>query len=362
MEHELKIKPLKEWGIPGLEDKLFIAGPCSAETENQIIETAKGIKNGKVVAYRAGIWKPRTRPGSFEGVGSIGLPWLKRVKDETGLLIATEVANVKHIYDVLKAGVDILWVGARTTVNPFATQEIADALQGVDIPVMVKNPVNPDLELWIGAIERLNKAGITRLAALHRGFSNYEKSPYRNEPYWQIPIELKRRYNDLPIICDPSHIAGNRKLIRDISQKSIDLNFDGLMIETHHNPDEAWSDAKQQITPERLHQILNSLIMRKPNADDTKFMKTLEELRVEIDRLDTEALKIFEDRMEVAKEIGRTKKANNVTILQTTRWDTILKKSIEKGTQKGLSEEFITKVFKAIHQESINNQIKIMND
>ena len=274
---------------------------------------------------------------------------------------AVEVANVKHVYEALKFGVDILWIGARTTANPFAVQEIADTIKGMDLIVLVKNPVNPDLDLWTGALERLNDAGIRKLAAIHRGFSTYDKSAYRNDPHWQIPIELRRRVPNLPIIVDPSHIGGKRELIYDISQRAMDLNFDGLIIESHCNPDEAWSDAKQQVTPDALKAILNKLILRHSDVDKQQ-AATLEELRMQIDKFDDEILNIFEKRMKIADQIGLFKKQNNVTILQSTRWDAILNKRTAMGLDKGLSEDFVTKIFSAIHQESINHQTKIMNE
>lgn len=346
----------------GEERPIVLAGPCSAETEEQVMATAKGLKEIGVNIFRAGIWKPRTRPNTFEGVGKEGLPWLKRVKNELGMLTATEVANASHVFEAVKYGVDILWIGARTTANPFAVQEIADALEGVDIPVMVKNPVNPDVELWIGALERLNQAGITRLAAIHRGFSSYDKSFYRNAPQWQIPIEMKRRIPELPMINDPSHICGNRDLLFEISQKAMDLNFEGLIIETHITPEKAISDASQQVTPAGLKEILDKLVLRSPNIENTVIMHTLDDLRHEIDAYDTKLLQILADRMEVAEKIGRYKKENNLTILQSGRWDELLKERTSKAMNKGLSEEFILKVLRAIHQESINRQTKVMNE
>ncbi len=339
---------------------VIIAGPCSAETEEQVISTAKELSANGIRIFRAGIWKPRTRPNAFEGVGSQGLVWLKRVKVETGMFTATEVANVKHVYEALKHGVDILWVGARTTANPFAVQDIADALKGVDIPVLVKNPVNPDIELWIGALERLNNSGIKKLVAVHRGFSNYDKTLYRNDPQWQIPIEMKRRIPGLMMITDPSHICGARNLLYDISQKAMDLNFDGIIIESHINPDKALSDAKQQITPTELKSLISRLIFRHEDINQ-ELMLTLADLREQIDRLDDKLLQIFEKRMKVVEEIGKHKKVNNITILQSQRWDDILKNRILHGARKGLSEEFILKVFQAIHQESINKQTIVMN-
>ncbi|HJX71318.1 MAG TPA: bifunctional 3-deoxy-7-phosphoheptulonate synthase/chorismate mutase type II [Bacteroidales bacterium] len=357
---DLNLEPFKFKGLVS-KRPLVIAGPCSAETEDQVVETARQLKQMGIRIFRAGLWKPRTRPNAFEGVGKIGLPWLKRVKEELGMLTATEVANVKHVYEALKAGIDILWIGARTTANPFAVQEIADSLKDVDIPVMVKNPVNPDVELWIGALERLNNAGITKLAAIHRGFSMYSQTFYRNHPQWQIPIELKRRIPILPIITDPSHICGNRDLLFEISQKAMDLDFDGLIIETHINPDKAWSDAQQQITPQVLNELLKSLVLRKADVENAVLLSTLEDLRHEIDKFDDKLVKILEARMAVSRKIGEYKKKNNITILQTSRWDEILQKRIEEAEKLGLSEEFIVKLFRAIHEESINHQTKVMN-
>jgi chorismate mutase len=362
MEATITKTPFDSWGLDSRRP-LVIAGPCSAETEEQVMDTARRLKNStNTQIYRAGIWKPRTRPNSFEGVGVKGLKWLRQVKEETGLLTTTEVANAQHAYEALKYGVDMLWIGARTTVNPFTIQEIAEALSGVDIPVFVKNPVNPDVELWIGSIERLQKVGITKVAAVHRGFSSFSENRYRNAPNWQIPIELKRLRPDLPLICDPSHIAGKRHLLQEISQKAMDLNFDGLMIETHPDPDFAWSDSKQQITPEELGALLQNLILRKTDPGNNGFMHKLEELRGEIDRLDQELMNILEDRMKVSAKIGMVKKENSVTILQPARWDQIISKYLESGLAKGFSDEFIRKIFQAIHQESINTQTRIMND
>jgi chorismate mutase len=358
---ELKLTPFHFEGVPE-EKPLMMAGPCSAETEEQVMETARQLRNYGIKIFRAGIWKPRTRPSAFEGVGKEGLPWLKRVKDELGMYTATEVANVKHVYDSLKTGVDIIWLGARTTANPFAVQEIADALKGVDIPVLIKNPISPDVELWIGAFERLNHAGITKLAAIHRGFSTYNKTLYRNNPQWEIPIELKRQIPSLPIITDPSHICGSRDLLFEISQKAMDLDFDGLIIETHCNPDKALSDAQQQITPDMLNKLLSRLILRKPGIENNTLLSTFEELRHEIDKFDDRLVEIFELRMAVARKIGLYKKQNNITILQTSRWDEILKNRIEQAANKGLSEEFIIKIFRAIHEESINHQTIVMNE
>lgn len=355
----LKLTPFTLCG-ECLTRPVIIAGPCSAESEEQVLDTARELAKGGVKVYRAGIWKPRTRPNAFEGVGSEGLKWLRRVKEETGMLTATEVANVKHVYEALKYGIDILWVGARTTVNPFAVQEIADALKGVDIPIMVKNPVNPDLELWIGALERLNNVGITKLVAIHRGFSMYDKTLYRNDPQWQLPIELKRRIPGLLIITDPSHICGNRHMLLDVSQKAMDLDFDGLIIESHICPEKALSDAKQQLTPADLFAMLRRIVLREPDAGHAAEL-TLAELREQIDKLDDKLMITLEKRMKIVEEIGRYKKATNLTILQTKRWDDIVRRRVDLGTRKGLSEEFILKVFQAIHQESINHQTVVMN-
>ena len=359
---ELKTHLADEWR--GYKGRPFlISGPCSAETEEQVMSTATELAKIKEVSvFRAGIWKPRTRPNSFEGIGAEGLKWLRTVKQETGLMVGTEVANEKHVYEALKYGVDMLWIGARTSVNPFTVQEISDALRGVDVMVLVKNPINPDLELWIGAIERISKAGITRLGAIHRGFSTYEKTIYRNQPNWQLPIELRRRIPDLPIICDPSHISGAREYLFEISQKAMDLNFDGLMLESHIDPDNALSDSAQQVTPNELRELLSRLVLRSPVASDPKLLDILGELRQQIDVFDDTLIDILEKRMKVAETIGQYKKENNITILQTTRWDEIIRKVMVNGQVKGLSREMIDTIFKAIHQESINHQMKIMND
>jgi len=357
-----EITPLEEWNLD-IDNKtpFVIAGPCSAETEEQTIATAKQLKKGGVNIFRAGIWKPRTRPNCFEGVGSKGLKWLDKVKEETGMLISTEVASVSHLEEVLKHNIDMIWIGARTTANPFAIQEIADALHGYDIPVFIKNPVNPDLELWIGAIERISQAGIKRIGAIHRGFSSYANTKYRNIPQWQIPIELKQTIKDLPILCDPSHITGDRKLIKEVSQEALDLNYDGLIIESHINPTKALSDSKQQITPNELFTLLNELVIRDIQSSDTNINTVLSELRLQIDSLDKNLLETLEQRIKITEDIGQYKKDNNITILQQDRWSSILNKAIARGHSMNLSEDFITKIFKAIHQESINKQTRIMN-
>lgn len=340
---------------------LIISGPCSAESEEQVIETAKQLADSKVKIFRAGIWKPRTRPGTFEGLGSVALPWLRRVKEETGMLTAIEVANVWHLKEALKYGVDMLWIGARTTANPFAVQELADGLRGLDIPVFIKNPVNPDLELWIGAFERLNKAGVKKLAAIHRGFSYYGPSPYRNIPQWEIPIELKRRIPDLPIITDPSHICGNKDLLFGISQTAMDLDFDGLFIESHHKPEAALSDKDQQIRPDELKTLLEKLIYRKSEINNTRHLEGLTDYRRQIDHWDTELIRVLRNRMSISEEIGKLKKKENITILQTGRWSEILEDRLSQAREMGMSEHFIVQIFKQIHQESISFQNRVMN-
>jgi len=355
-------KNLRSWlDAMNLSHPLVIAGPCSAETEDQVLGIAHELKDTDVNYYRAGIWKPRTRPGNFEGVGAIGLKWLQKVKEETGLKTATEVANRAHVDLALEHDVDLLWIGARSTVSPFIVQEIADALEGTDKIVLVKNPVNPDLSLWLGAVERLSKANIKKLGVIHRGFSTYEKTKYRNIPEWQMAIELQTKFPDLPLINDPSHISGNRELIFDISQTALDLNFDGLMIETHHDPDNAWSDAAQQITPKRLVQIMEDLKIRKETDEEAEYNQKINNLRTQIDIIDNQLIDILSKRMKVSDGIGELKRQRNVAVLQTNRWNAILGKMILEGESKGLSEEFVLRMFKAIHQESINHQEKIIN-
>ena len=344
-----------------LNHPLVIAGPCSAETEDQVLKIAHQLKNSDVSIFRAGIWKPRTRPGMFEGVGAIGLKWLKKVKDQTGLLTATEVANANHVKLAVEHNIDVLWIGARSTVSPFIIQEIADALKNTKKIVLVKNPVNPDLSLWLGGIERLHSSNIKNLGVIHRGFSTYEKTKYRNNPEWQLPIELQNRLPDLPLICDPSHICGRRDTLQSVSQTALDLNFDGLMIETHIDPDGAWSDAAQQIKPEILIKMMSDLKMRKITTDEIDFKNSLNTLRTQIDVIDQGLLDTLGKRMKVAIEIGNLKKKKNVAVLQTKRWNEILGKMILDGEEKGLSEEFILRMFKAIHQESINHQNRIIN-
>ncbi len=356
------ISPKSSGGIK-VEKSFIIAGPCSAESEEQVMVCARDLaKTGKVNAFRAGIWKPRTRPGSYEGVGSEGLKWLKQVKQETGLKTATEVATEKHVYEALKYGVDIMWIGARTTGNPFSMQEIAEALSGVDVTVFIKNPVNPDVELWHGAYERIQKVGIEHIGLIHRGFTSYEKLRYKNQPLWQLPIEMKRRLPNVPMICDPSHISGTREYLLEVAQKALDLDYDGLMIEVHPAPDMALSDAKQQITPVQLIELLSKLIHRDRNSTDVNFIHILEELRAKVDRYDENLIELLGQRMAIAKEIGKYKKENNITILQKNRWEEIISKAEQKAAQFSLSKEFIDIVFNAIHIESINNQNTIMNN
>ncbi len=338
----------------------LIAGPCSAETEEQVMQIAGGLADAGIDLFRAGIWKPRTRPGSFEGIGVPGLSWLRRVKQETGLRTTVEVANAQHVYEAMKYGIDVLWIGARTTVNPFSVQEIADALRGTDIPVLVKNPVNPDLELWLGAIERISQAGITRLGAIHRGFSSYGKSKYRNDPHWEIAVELKRRLPEIPMLCDNSHICGNRHMLMEVAQQALDLQYDGLMTEVHCDPDNAWSDAKQQITPERYRELIASLMIRSRALDDSINQLTLEQLRGKIDGVDREVFQLLGARMKIAEAIGELKRDHNVAILQPERWNEILANAIVQGSALGLSEAFTTSLLNAIHQESILHQSNVM--
>lgn len=342
---------------------LIISGPCSAETEEQVLETAQRLANtGKVDMLRAGIWKPRTRPGSFEGIGTKGLPWMQQAKKLTGLPITVEVATAKQVEDALHFDVDVLWIGARTTVNPFSVQEVADALKGVKVPVLIKNPINPDLELWTGAVERVAKAGIDQIGLIHRGFSAYGNSEYRNAPMWHLAIEMKRRNPTLPFINDPSHICGRRDILLEVMQKAVNLDYDGFIIESHIDPDKAWSDAKQQVTPERLADMLNEIVWRKEDSPSEEFHVALEKLRQQINHLDDELMQILGQRMKVAEQIGLYKKNNEITILQTNRWNEILERAFKQGDKLGLSKEFITKYFDAVHMESINHQNKIMND
>lgn len=344
--------------LPGMEDKrpTVIAGPCSAETEEQTMQAAKQLAGQGIKIFRAGIWKPRTKPGGFEGVGVEGLNWLRNVKKETGMYVSTEVATAKHVLEALKYGIDLLWIGARTTANPFAVQEIADALQGVNIPVLIKNPVNPDLELWIGAIERIHNAGLRKIGAIHRGFSSYDKKIYRNLPQWHIPIELHRRIPNLPIFCDPSHIGGRRDLIAPLCQQAMDLQFDGLIIESHCDPDNAWSDKDQQITPEVLALILNTLVIREMNQTT----ESLAALRKQIDEIDISLIELLAKRMRVSREIGQYKKEHEMPILQTGRYDEIISKRVAEGVNMSMSEDFMKTILEAIHSESVRQQMEIM--
>ncbi len=344
--------------LPGVNTQrpIVISGPCSAETEDQVMQAARGLASHGIKIFRAGIWKPRTKPGGFEGVGTEGLAWLQRVKEELGMYVSTEVATAAHVREALAAGVDLLWIGARTTANPFAVQEIANALEGVDIPVLIKNPVNPDLDLWIGAIQRIYNAGIRQIGVIHRGFSTSGKKIYRNLPQWHLPIELKRLYPDLPVFCDPSHIGGKRELVAPISQQAMDLNFEGLIIESHCKPDKAWSDAAQQITPEVLNFILNTIVIR----DTKQTTESLNELRSQVDECDNDLLELLAKRMRVCEEIGQYKKEHNMPILQTTRYDEILQKRIFQAHSMGMSEEFMKTVLVAIHEESVRHQAEIM--
>lgn len=353
---ELELKPITLQGVDPTKP-MIIAGPCSAETEEQVMCTAQELANKGIKIFRAGIWKPRTKPGGFEGIGAEGLQWMQQVKKETGMYVATEVATAKHVEAALEASIDLLWVGARTSANPFAVQELADSLKGIDVPVLVKNPVNPDLELWIGAMERLNQAGITRLGAIHRGFSSYDKKIYRNLPQWHIPIELRRRIPTLPIMCDPSHIGGKRELIAPLCQQAMDLGFDGLIVESHCNPDKAWSDASQQVTPAVLDYILNLLVIRK----EKQTTENLHELRSQIDECDNNLIEVLAKRMRVAREIGTYKKEHSMQILQTGRYNEILDKRGAQGALCGMDADFIKKVFEAIHEESVRQQMEIIN-
>ena len=339
------------------ERPVVIAGPCSAETEEQVMTTATELASKGCRIFRAGVWKPRTKPGGFEGNGETALPWMKQVKEETGMLVATEVATPEHVELALKYGVDVLWVGARTTANPFAMQALADSLKGVDVPVLVKNPVNPDLELWIGAMERINQAGVKRMGAIHRGFSSYDKKIYRNLPMWQIPIELHRRIPELPIFCDPSHIGGRRELVAPLCQQAMDLGFEGLIVESHCDPDKAWSDAKQQVTPDVLDYILSLLVVR----DETVPTEGITQLRHQIDELDNQLMELLAKRMRVCREIGQYKKEHNMTVLQAARYNEILEKRGAQGALCGMDADFVAKVFEGIHQESVRQQIEIIN-
>lgn len=341
---------------------IIISGPCSAETEEQLLSTAQRLAaTGKINMLRAGIWKPRTKPGMFEGVGAKGLPWLQQAKKITGLPTTVEVATAKQVQDALTFDVDVLWIGARTTVNPFSVQEVADALRGVDVPVLIKNPVNPDMELWIGAVERIARAGIKNIGLIHRGFSSYGNTEYRNAPMWHLAIDMKLKHPEMPFINDPSHICGRRDILQDIMQKAVDLDYDGFIIESHIDPDNAWSDAKQQVTPEVLAEMLDAIIWRKEDIKSEAYHAALEKLRQQINQLDDELMQILGQRMKIAELIGKYKKENNITILQTNRWNEIIERATAKGDKIGLSKDFISKYFDAVHMESINHQKKVLD-
>ena len=361
-DKDLDIIPLYEWGMFKEPRPSVVAGPCSAETEEQVMETAKGLKELGINVFRAGIWKPRTHPGCFEGIGNEGLKWFQRVKKEYGLKVSTEVASERHVYECLKHGVDLLWLGARTTANPFLVQEIADALEGADVPVLVKNPVNADLDLWIGALERLNRAGVKKLGVIYRGFSTFDKIKYRNDPQWQIAIELRSRYPELPFFVDPSHMGGSREYVQEISQRSLDLGFEGLMIESHCNPSAAWSDAKQQLVPEDLRDLLyNKLTVRDDDSDSPEWKENIDQLRAKIDVIDENLLYALGSRMKISRQIGEYKRDNNIAIIQASRWDTLLGKVVEKGKEYGLTEKFLNDVFNAIHEASVEIQNEIIS-
>ena len=356
MSHELDIIPGTEWGFFTLPRPMCIAGPCSAETEEQVMETARGLAAFGIHVFRAGIWKPRTHPGSFEGVGTPGLKWLRRVKEELGMKVCTEVASEKHVLECIKYGVDIVWVGARTSANPFLMQEIADALEGTDIPVLVKNPVNPDIDLWIGALERLNRAGLRKLGVIHRGFSTSASIPYRNDPGWKIAIDLRTRYPQMTFFADPSHMAGDRKYLQELSQRAMDLGLDGLMVESHCNPACALSDAKQQLTPEGLQTLLESLVIRENTSDNAAYREGIDALRARIDIIDENLQKLLRDRMDVSRSIGQYKREHNVAILQAGRWEQLMGGMLERAAALGLSEKTVRTIMTAIHEESVRVQ------
>ena len=362
MAGKLDIVPGAAWGIFTPPRPMIIAGPCSAESQAQVMDTARGLHDPGIHVFRAGIWKPRTHPGSFEGVGTQGLPWLQRVQRELGMHVATEVASAKHVSECLRYGVDLVWIGARTTANPFLVQEIADALQGSDIPVLVKNPVNPDLDLWIGALERLNRAGIRKLGVIHRGFSTPQQIAYRNDPHWRAVIELRTRFPEMVFFADPSHMAGDRKYLPELSQRALDLGLDGLMIETHCDPSCAKSDATQQLTPDALKQLLRSLVVRDSDTDDASYNENIDQLRAQIDVLDENLLFLLGSRLGVSRKIGRYKKEHNIAILQSGRWEALLQDVREKGKRYGLSDAFIVTLFNAIHEESVRAQNEIPED
>ena len=357
----MKITDTSAWGLDA-QHPMIIAGPCSAETEEQLYETAKAIKAQGISLIRAGVWKPRTRPNTFEGIGQEALVWIQNIKKELGVQFAVEVANAMHVEEALHYGIDVLWVGARSTVSPFIVQEIADALKGCDVPVLVKNPINPDLALWMGALERLNQAGVTKLGAIHRGFSTHQKTRYRNVPMWQLPIELKRQLPELPVICDPSHIAGKREMVAEISQVAMDLNFAGLIIETHRDPENAWSDARQQVTPAALGELIEHMQVRRASSEDIDYIIHLEELRTQIDHADRELVETLAHRMQLVSQIGVWKKKNNVAAFQLERWNQVFKSRKEWGASLELREKFVIDMFNLLHVESIKKQTEVMDD
>jgi len=350
------------WSAEKPERPFVVAGPCSAETEDQVLETAHALADSGLHLFRAGLWKPRTHPDSFEGVGKAGLAWLRRARQETGLAVTTEVANAAHVYEALKYGLDVLWIGARTTVNPFAVQDIADALQGVDVPILVKNPINPDLKLWLGAVERLQRAGVRRLGAVHRGFSFHGRSPFRNLPRWPIAMEFRRQMPELPLLCDSSHICGRRDMLAGVAQKALDLNYDGIMMEVHPRPDEAWSDAAQQITPGHFQKLLDGLVARRASLQEVGSPQLLDHLRQEIDEIDHELFQLLGRRMQVSRQIGAFKRERNLAVLQPGRWNDVLQEALARGEHLGLSRAFVGILLKAIHQESINHQIQVLHE
>lgn len=361
MPDELVFETFSRWGFP-IKNAFYIAGPCSAESEDQLMQTALALKDHEVTAMRAGIWKPRTRPGTFEGVGAVGLKWLKDAGNAAHLPVTTEVAVPGHVEQCLKHGIDILWIGARTTSNPFAVQSLADALQGVDVPVLVKNPINPDVELWDGAVERLIQAGIKKLAVIHRGFSTYEKTVFRNQPIWRIPIEMRRRRPGIPMLCDPSHICGSTELLLSVAQSAMDLLFDGLMIEVHINPSAALSDVKQQVIPDEYHRLISKLKIKKVSSDSLDFMQHMNLLRNDIDQIDSQILQLLAQRMEKAKKIAFQKMKNNISIYQPDRWKEVIKTRIKEGLDNNLAEDFISKLYQLIHEESIRMQEQVLSD
>jgi len=361
MTLKLDINPIKAW-LPHIDNPLLVSGPCSLETEKQALDTARLLaKDKRVFVYRGGVWKPRTRPGSFEGVGSIGLKWLQKVREETGLRVGTEVANAQHTEEALKAGLDVVWIGARSTASPFVVQEIADVLKGTDVVVMIKNPVNPDVQLWMGAIERIHQAGIRNLVAIHRGFTPFRDTKYRNYPNWKTVIELRRTLPNLPIICDPSHIAGKREYLYEIAQKAFDMGMEGLMLESHIDPSCALSDAAQQLTPADLGKLLDKLVIRHETADNPDFENRLEMLRNRIDAIDNELLELLSSRVEIVKEIGKYKKENNVTALQVSRWSQLMENRVKVGSGLNLDDTFVKILFQLIHEDSVRMQTEIMD-